>query len=277
MLTLFVSHGAPTLALDPGDTGPALASLGARLPRPRAVLVMSPHWVSLQPALATRDPQVAWHDFGGFPEALYHLRYDPPGAPDVAARAIELLRADGLAAQGSDTRPLDHGAWVPLRYLYPAADVPVTQVSMQPDMRPEEALRVGRALAPLADEGVLLMGSGSVTHNLAEFRLRGAGPGPAPAPYVVAFAGWLRAAIAACDLDALLDYRRRAPHAQRAHPTDEHLVPLFFAIGAALGPRPAFAAEGLNPVVSDGMLAMDAFLFGPGPAASRASTATPPP
>jgi 4,5-DOPA dioxygenase extradiol len=208
---------------------------------------------------------VAWHDFGGFPEALYHLRYDAPGAPAVAARAIELLRAAGLDAQGSHTRPLDHGAWVPLRYLYPHADVPVTQVSMQPDMRPADALRVGRALAPLADEGVLLMGSGSVTHNLSEFRLRDAGPDPAPAPYVAAFADWLRTAIAARDLDALLDYRRRAPHAQRAHPTDEHLVPLWFAIGAAMGPRASFGAEGLNPAVAHGMLAMDAFLFGPEP------------
>jgi 4,5-DOPA dioxygenase extradiol len=256
--TLFVSHGAPTFALQPGQAGALLGALGNSLPRPDAVLVVSPHWMpgTLQVTAAERPETI--HDFSGFPPALYELQYPAAGAPQIAAEVIATLAAAGIPAQANATRGLDHGAWVPLRFLYPAADVPVPQLSLPRSRNPHDFLALGRALAPLRTQGVLVVGSGSVTHNLGDFR----GERDADEPYVAAFAGWLRAAIAAGDLDALLDYRARAPHAQRAHPTDEHLMPLLVALGAA--GEDWRASRHLDGGVDYGMLAMDAYLFGVG-------------
>jgi 4,5-DOPA dioxygenase extradiol len=254
--SLFVSHGSPMFAVEPAQAGPKLAELGRRLPRPRAVLVLSPHWMTRGVRVATTAAPQTIHDFGGFPPELYRIQYPAPGAPEVAQRALALLRADGWPAEADERWGLDHGAWVPVRHLFPQADVPVLQVSMPHDLDPAGAVRLGRALAPLAGEGVLIVGSGSITHNLYEFRRE---LGAAAAPYAVEFVQWARDAVRGHDGPALVDYLERAPHAQRAHPTPEHYLPLPFAFGAA---APGGPVEVIDGGMTYGMLAMDAYLFG---------------
>lgn len=254
--TLYVSHGAPTLALDPGRTGAALAELGRALPRPEAVLMVSAHWETVRPMASTAERPETIHDFAGFPEQLYQMSYPAPGAPDVARHAKELLDAAGIGAELDSRRGLDHGAWVPLRFLYPAADIPVTQLSIQPRLEPQHHYSVGEALGALRDAGVLIVGSGSLTHNLRELRMSAGRT--AAEPYAVAFQQWVYQAINANDFAALLDYRRTAPQAARAHPTDEHLLPLFVALGAA---GRAVSACRVNDEITFGALAMDAYVF----------------
>lgn len=258
--TVFISHGSPLHALEAGATatGRAWAALGARLPRPRAILIASAHWETERPALTGSAQPETIHDFGGFPAPLYDIQYRAPGAPDVAARALDLLRAAGLEAEIDPHRGLDHGAWTPLLYAFPRADVPVLQVSVQPALGPRHHLRLGRALAPLADEGVLVMGSGHLTHNLRELAsVREIGVGPA-APYVSEFQDWVRECIEAHDHDRLADYRRLSPAGVRAHPSEEHFLPLFVALGAA---GAAARPERFIEHVEGGVLAMDAYLF----------------
>ena len=253
--SLFVSHGAPSFALEPGLAGPALTALGRALPRPSAVLVVSPHWVTHAPRVGAADRPETIHDFGGFDPALYRLSYPAPGASALAARTVDLLRGAGWHAAADASRGLDHGAWVPLLHLYPDAGVPVFQVSMPPQWDAYGAWAFGQALAPLAGEGVLIVGSGSLTHNLHEFR----GKGAPDAPYVAAFAGWVRAAVESGDTARLLRALDDAPHARRAHPTPEHFWPLLVAAGAADRDAPARTIPG---GIAYGMLAMDACLFG---------------
>ncbi|SAK91714.1 extradiol ring-cleavage dioxygenase III subunit B [Caballeronia arationis] len=228
--SVFISHGAPTLPIDPSMPSAEFATLADRLPRPRAILMLSAHWGTMQPlaSIATRPETI--HDFYGFPPALYELRYPAPGAPELGARAAELLNANGVPAATAD-HGLDHGAWVPLLLMFPEADVPVAQLSIQPRLDAAHHYRVGRALRALRDEGVMIVGSGQITHNLraADF---GARPEDAD-PRVTEFTDWFEARLAERDIDALLDYRRRAPHAVLMHPTDEHLLPVFSALGAA--------------------------------------------
>lgn len=254
--SLFVSHGSPMFAVEPAQAGPQLAELGRRLPRPRAVLVMSPHWMTPGVRVATTASPETIHDFGGFPPELYRIQYPAPGAPEVARRALQLLQAAGWRAAADEEFGLDHGAWVPVRHLYPAADIPVLQVSMPHDLDPAGAVRLGRALAPLADEGVLIVGSGSITHNLYEFRRE---VGAASATYATEFVDWARDAVRRHDEAALVGYLQSAPHAQRAHPTAEHYLPLPFAFGAAAGGSPVHVIDG---GMTYGTLAMDAYVFG---------------
>ena len=257
---VFVSHGSPMHALEAGATGKAWAALGARLPRPRALLIASAHWEEAAPKLTGAARPETIHDFYGFPQPLYEIRYPAPGAPAVAARAMALLADAGLPASIDAERGLDHGAWSPLLYAYPQADVPVVQVSVQTHLGPRHHLALGRALAPLAGEGVLLVGSGHLTHNLRELRsVRETGVGEA-APYVKEFQEWVRACIAAHDLDRLADYRSLSPAGVRAHPTEEHFLPLFVALGAAAAD---FRAERFVDHVEGGVLAMDAYLLHP--------------
>ncbi len=253
--TLFVSHGAPTFALEPGLAGAGLAALGRRLPRPDAVLVVSPHWMTRQPQATLSLRPETIHDFGGFDPALYRLRYPAPGAHLAARRALELLQAAGLPATADAERGLDHGAWVPLMHLYPQADVPVFQVSLPVWLDADGAYDYGRALAPLADEGVLIVGSGSLTHNLYEFRLGD----PRAEAYAAEFAHWVRDAVLAGDHERLRRALASAPHARRAHPTAEHYLPLLVAAGAAVQALPASLVEG---GIVHGVLSMDSFVFG---------------
>ena len=192
--SLFISHGAPTFALEPGLAGPRLTALGRQLPRPQAVLVVSPHWMTPAPRVGTSSEPETIHDFGGFDPALYRLQYPVRGHEALAKRTIEQLNRAGWPAQADARRGLDHGAWVPLMHLYPDADVPTFQVSLPSRLDAQGAWAFGRALAPLADEGVLIVGSGSLTHNLYEFR----GSHGADAPYVEAFSAWVREAVEQC-------------------------------------------------------------------------------
>ena len=257
---LFVSHGAPLFAMEAGSTGPALARWGQTLRKNfaslRGVVVMSPHWMAPTPRVMTSAQPATWHDFGGFPPALYALQYPAPGSPALAHEVIALLQSAGMAAQGDAERPFDHGAWVPLMHLFAQADLPVVQVALPSQAGPAEVYAMGVALRSLRQSGVLVMGSGSMTHNLAEFF----GGEREPAPYVLEFSRWIEEALLRGDLAALLDYRRRAPHAARAHPTDDHFLPLFFALGAAGDDlRPDY----LSREVMYGVLAMDAFALQP--------------
>lgn len=254
---LFVSHGAPLFAVEPGETGPALTRYGARLQAQglRGVVLMSPHWMARSPAVMTNPAPTTWHDFGGFPPALYQLQYPAPGSTALGQQVIDLLGQAGIEAQADNQRPLDHGAWVPLMHLLPEASVPVVQVALPARYGPAEVFAMGQALRGLRDQGVLVIGSGSMTHNLAEFF----GGAREPAPYVLEFSRWIENAVTHGSLKALLDYRREAPHAQRAHPTEDHFLPLFFALGAG-----GFGEDGVKPdyisrEVMYSMLAMDTF------------------
>lgn len=243
--------------------GAAWAQLGARIGKPRAVLIASAHWTSEWPTLATAAMPATIHDFGGFDLALYGLRYAAPGAPEVAQRAIELIEVAGMPVSANGCRGLDHGAWVPLRHMYPAADVPVTQISLQPQLPAAHSLTVGRLLAPLVDDGVLIIGSGHLTHNLHEWAA--AAPRKSShlaesgyAPYVERFRAWVDAALREDDTARIAKWTEQAPHARRAHPTDEHFLPLPLAFGAA-GPSPR--VERIELGADSGVLAMDAYLF----------------
>lgn len=263
--TLFLSHGSPMHALHAGRAGAAWAGLGRRLSRPRALLVASAHWETESPLLTTSSRPETIHDFGGFPRELYALRFPAPGAGTLARRAIELLRGAGFAAGGDADRGLDHGAWVPLLHMFPNADVPVAQISLQTTLGAAHHLELGRALGSLAHEDVLVVGSGHLTHNLGEWarhvRRHGPTPQDAPAePYVDAFRRWTDAQLVAGDGAALARWKEEAPEAGRAHPTDEHFLPLPFAFGAA-GPLPR--VERIDAGVDAGVLAMDAYLFWP--------------
>jgi len=226
---LFISHGSPTLALEDSVTARFLESLGRSHPRPTAVVVVSAHWETMRPTLATNPAPSTIHDFGGFPRILYQQQYPAAGSPEVAARVAACLQEAGLAVDIDAQRGLDHGAWTPLMRLYPDADVPVVNLSL-PHGWGGKALRdYGRALRPLRDENVLIIGSGSYTHNLWQLVAEGS---PAPG-WAVEFAAWVDARLLQRADSVLDDWLIRAPHAREAHPSDEHFLPLFVALGAA--------------------------------------------
>lgn len=254
---VFVSHGAPTLAVEENDTTDFLRRLGGELGKPEAVVCVSAHWNTGAPVVSAAESPETIHDFEGFPEELYRIRYPAPGAPALAARVGELLGRAGIACAVSADRGLDHGAWVPLRLMYPEADVPVTQLSIQPRLDPRHHLQVGRALASLRKEGVLLLATGSVTHNLSKVTR-----GDAPPDWARQFDEWLYSKVTEGREDELLEYRRLAPYAQLAHPTDEHLLPLFVALGAGSDGGAAGAGRGLHRGWTMGSLGMAAYGFG---------------
>lgn len=254
---IFVSHGAPTLPLEQSPAREFLARLGGELPRPRAILAISAHWDTARPAVSTAMRPETIHDFYGFPPELYRLRYPAPGAPELARRVAGLLGAGGLATEVAPDRGLDHGAWVPLLLMYPEADIPVTQLSIQSRLGPAHHLRLSEALRPLREEGVLILASGGATHNLRE--LRAHPKNAAPLPWVVEFNEWLAQSVLSDRCEELVAYRTRAPHAARNHPTDEHLIPLFVALGARS--RPEGCARRLHTSVVSGVLSMDAYRF----------------
>lgn len=257
---LFVSHGSPMFAVEPGTTGPALAQWGAelraRFPGLRGVVVMSPHWMARTPLVMTGARPATWHDFGGFPPVLYGLQYPAPGSPALAQEVLQRLQRAGLPAQGDAERPFDHGAWVPLMHLFADASLPVVQVALPATAGPAEVLAMGAALGGLRDEGVLLVGSGSMTHNLSEFF----GGAREAEPYVTEFSRWIEAALERGDVPALLGYRTQAPHARRAHPSEDHFLPFFFALGAA---GDDWTPRYLSREVMHGVLAMDSFILEP--------------
>jgi 4,5-DOPA dioxygenase extradiol len=270
---LFVSHGSPMIALEPGATGAFLGRLGAaidsRFGRPRAIVALSAHTLARQCVLLAAPQHQAVYDFGNFDARLFALRYDAPGAPDLATRVQTLLSAAGIGVASVPQGGLDHGIWTALRYLYPAADVPVLPLAWNPHDSPEQLFALGAALAPLAAEGVLVLGSGSITHNLRRVFEQGLHDrGQPEIAESRAFRTWMHERGAMQDWEALFDYRRRAPHAADMHPSDEHLLPWFIAAGA--GAR-EHAPRRLFESVTFGALGMDAYAFGAG--ASRLESA----
>lgn len=255
MPSLFVSHGAPTFAIEPGLAGAQLRALGLALDKPRAVVLVSPHWMTQGVQIMATDRPETVHDFGGFPRALYALQYPAPGSPELAVRIQQQLQSQGIAAGLDARRGLDHGAWVPLMHLFPHADVPVVQVSLPCDADEARAFALGRALAPLAQDGVLIVGSGSLTHNLYEFRMGQA----QAAAYAQEFSAWVRQAVRDGDMTRLGQTLARAPHADRAHPTTEHFLPLLVAAGAAATPGQVTVLDG---GIRHGVLAMESYVFG---------------
>ncbi|MEJ5999933.1 dioxygenase family protein [Paucibacter soli] len=259
---LFVSHGSPMTALQPGAAGAFWRQLGAALQRrrPRAILALSAHTLARAPLLLLAgERQHAVYDFSGFDPELYRLRYDAPGAPALAAELQQRLgdaRVRALPEAG-----LDHGIWTVLRSIVPAADVPVLPMAWSPRASPAELFQLGQDLAPLAEDGVLIIGSGSITHNLRRVFAHGVPPIDAPEIRESAeFRAWMLARSAARDWDALLDYRRQAPHAVDMHPTDEHLLPWFIAAGA--GGRQD-APQRLHDSLTYSCVGMDVYAFGP--------------
>ncbi len=263
--SLFLSHGSPMTALEPGAAGAFFSGLGpaidAAFGRPKAILAISAHTLMRAPVLLAAPRHEAVYDFGGFDPQLYTLRYDAAGAPALAGRVAELLGAAGLPVHQLPEGGLDHGIWTPLRYVYPAADVPVLPLAWVPSWSPAQQFALGAALAPLRAEGVLVLATGSITHNLRRVFVDGLrGPVDKPEiPESAAFRGWFAQRSAARDWDALLDYRARAPHAVDMHPTDEHLLPWYVAAGA--GGRDA-APQRLHASLTYGCLGMDAYAFG---------------
>jgi 4,5-DOPA dioxygenase extradiol len=253
--SVFVSHGSPMHALQPGAAGEAWKALGRRLGKPRAILVASAHWETNLPMLTGSARPETVHDFYNFPEPLYRIRYPAPGAPELAQQALTMLKSAGFTAAIDGCRGLDHGAWSPLLYMYPEADVPVVQLAVQPALGTRHHIALGRSLRKLAGEDVLILGSGHLTHNLRDWA-RGAG---ASQPYASNFQRWVKQMIETHDYDSLADYRSLSPDGVRSHPTDEHFLPLFVALGAAPDNT---RAERVYDDIEAGVLAMDAYVFG---------------
>ncbi|BAI71374.1 extradiol aromatic ring-opening dioxygenase [Azospirillum sp. B510] len=254
--SVFVSHGSPTLILEEDSAGrDFLSKLGQRLGRPSAILAVSAHWTTRVPAVSTAAAPETIHDFYGFPDALYRMRYAAPGAPALAERVMALTGAVTDPSQG-----LDHGAWVPLTLMYPQADIPVAQFSVMPYRSAADHIALGRLLEPLRREGVLILASGGAVHNLREFRFGGT----SAAPWATGFADWLDRTLEAGDAEAVGNWLAACPDARRAHPTDEHFLPLPVALGAA-GPRPK--TERLHAGFEHGSLGMHAYAFSAGDAA----------
>ena len=225
----FISHGAPSFAIEQDELSEYLGNLGKSLTNVKAVLVVSPHWQTHALEVMTTPEPETIHDFYGFPAELYSLNYPSLGNPTLARKALKLLAEHGFAAKENHTQGYDHGAWVPLLHLLPEHQLPVFQISLPTRFTPQMAFNLGNALNSLRDEGVMIIGSGGLTHNLHELQSKGA----QPAPYIEEFIHWIDEKIKARDLEKLVEYRRLAPHGARAHPTEEHLLPLFVAIGAS--------------------------------------------
>ncbi|MDA1100011.1 MAG: class III extradiol ring-cleavage dioxygenase [Proteobacteria bacterium] len=261
--SLFISHGSPMMALTQTPAHEFLGSLGAQIDRrdrPRAILCVSAHWESRQPVVSSASVPETIYDFGGFPDELYQLRYPAPGAPDLAERVVGLLADAGLPCDRDLARGLDHGAWIPLLLGYPAADIPVTQLSIQHHLGPAHQYAVGQALAPLRREGVLILCSGAITHNLADVQQRRAGGVPVDGPspdWAAEFEAWVVDRVEAGAMADLVNYRAGAPHAAMAHPRDEHFLPLLTAAGAG-----GEAGRTMHRSFEWGSLGMAAFAFG---------------
>lgn len=255
--TLFVPHGAPTFALRPGVAGAVLNRAASRLPSLRAILVISAHWETTTPRVGFTHRPKTIHDFWGFAPALYQIHYPATGCPEVGQAVVQALQGAGFDARADSERGLDHGAWIPLRFMFAEADVPVLPLSIQPHQDAAYHYRLGQALAPLTRQGILVLASGNLTHNLRDY-LQALHAGGVTPPYVRQFSDWIWDRLQQQDLPALLDYRALAPEGVRAHPSDEHLLPLYVALGAA---GAGASAERLHAGIDDYVIAMDSFMF----------------
>lgn len=251
----FVSHGSPTLAIEDGAAHRFLRSGSVDLSGNEAILVVSAHWETELPTVSAAEQPETIHDFRGFPPELSRITYPAAGAPEVASKVADSLRNAGFDATLDPSRGLDHGAWVPLHLIRPQANIPVLQLSIQPDAGPAHHFAVGEALHPLREQGVAILATGAITHNLGAF-FQGGYTHDSPAPqWVTAFADWIANAAETGQTDDLLHYRERAPHAADNHPTEDHLLPFFVALGAGGKVRRSHAST------TYGVLAMDVYEF----------------
>ena len=254
---LFVAHGSPMFAIQPGAAGAALSGLAKELARPRAVLVISPHWETQVATVGTASQLETIHDFGGFDPALYAIQYPAQGSPQGAQEVVAALEAVGLPVRTDVQRGLDHGAWLPLRVLFPEADVPIVPLSIQHHGGPDHAFRVGQALVPLAEQGWLIVATGNITHNLRDWQQVAMGAS-IDSSYAQRFSDWIHGQLISGNTAALLGYRQRQGDALRAQPRDEHLLPLFTALGAAGG---GAHARAIHRGITDHVIAMDSYVF----------------
>jgi 4,5-DOPA dioxygenase extradiol len=257
--SLFVSHGAPTLAVEDSPARRFLLGLGAKLPRPRAIVVVSAHHDTAVTEITAGAVPETIHDFGGFPQALYELRYPAPGDPQLADDLVGMLHASGIEARANPKRGLDHGAWVPLMLIYAEADIPVVQVSINMSRSPRYHFELGQSLSSLRQDNVLVIGSGSATHNLREFFTGDYSHDTAPPIWVTDFADWLAARVEEGQIASVLNAVEEGPHGQRNHPTMDHIHPLFVACGAAGDSGPG---SRVHHSTTYGVLAMDVYAFG---------------
>lgn len=258
--SFFLSHGSPMMALEDSVARRFLTELGPEIDRtygrPKAVLIASAHWEAHQLAFTTAAKLPTIHDFGGFPRELYECRYEPPGADEAVGRAATLLGAAGMDVYADPQRGLDHGAWVPLMLMYPDADIPMAQITIQTPLGAAHQVEVGRLLAPLREEGILIVGSGNITHNLREMDRRA--PDSNAHDWVKEFADWVKTGLDEGRTDDLIAWQAKAPHARRSHPSDEHFLPLFTAYGAG---GEGAKAERIHTSYSYASLAMDMYAF----------------
>jgi 4,5-DOPA dioxygenase extradiol len=254
MPVVFVSHGAPDALLKAPDAVDCWREIGRQIPQPSAILVVSGHWEAQRPTVSSSAMPDTLHDFSGFSPELHRIQYPAPGAPALAGRVVALLSAAGMAADRDPRRGLDHGAWVPLSAMVPEADVPVTQLSLVHHASAAAHFALGQALAPLREEGVLILASGAITHNFGWLDWHA--KTETIVPQARLFTDWVADRLAVQDVPAMLDYRS-APHGAEAHPTEEHFRPLFVALGAAGGDPP----QRYQPRFAYGGLAMDAYLW----------------
>jgi 4,5-DOPA dioxygenase extradiol len=256
MPLVFISHGAPDALLQAPDAVACWREIGRQVGTPAAILALSAHWEARQPTASLSGAPETMHDFSGFAPALHRMQYPAPGAPALAERTVSLLTHAGIAADLHPSRGLDHGAWVPLSAMYPQANVPVTQLSLIRNGSPARHISLGQALAPLREEGVLIVATGAITHNFDWLDWQ-AQSDQAPLPQAAMFTDWVAEQLAAQDVTALLAYRS-APHGAESHPTEEHFLPLFVALGAAGDDTP----QRYQPRFAYGGLAMDAYVWG---------------
>ncbi|MEO1029378.1 MAG: class III extradiol ring-cleavage dioxygenase [Pseudomonadota bacterium] len=256
--SLFISHGAPLLAIEEGPAHRFLKTLGQAY-SPKAIIVVSAHHIHRGPAVTTDAAPKTIYDFGGFPDELYQLRYDAPGSPELAANIISALNAEGFEARGQSDRGFDHGAWVPLILMYPDAEIPVIQVSIDMRQSPEWHYRLGEALERFRAEGALIIGSGSITHNLQEWREhRFEDDADAPL-WVTDFMDWIHDRLSAGDTGAVLSAVNEGPNGTRNHPSMDHILPLFVALGAG---GSVASVKRLHSSTTYGVLGMDVYGFG---------------
>ncbi|MGE3246252.1 MAG: class III extradiol ring-cleavage dioxygenase [Beijerinckiaceae bacterium] len=262
MPSVFVSHGSPMTAIQDAPARRFLQDFGRQLPRPEAILILTAHFESRIPALTVDEKPAMIYDFGGFPKPLYEIVWSAPGSPDLAMRAGRMLQAEGVQAGIVRDRGYDHGTWVPLMLMYPEADIPVVQLSVLPEENSAAHIDLGRKLSALRDEGVLIIGSGSLTHNLRALNQLGRDLEAPVQPWVADFTDWIADKVEAGDTDAIAAYRETAPHAVENHPWDEHFLPLPFAMGAGAGKDGSAKGKRVHASYEYGVLAMDAYVFG---------------
>ncbi|GAA5106825.1 class III extradiol ring-cleavage dioxygenase [Orbus sasakiae] len=255
---LFITHGSPMLAVEPGKTGPLLTQLGQQLDKLdiKAILVISAHWITRDMPMLTSGEQLETiHDFGGFPRELYQIEYPAKGSPEVAQLIKKELEHDGIKVGLDDHRGLDHGAWIPLEYLFPKVNVPVIQLSIAWPMDAKQAIEFGQHLKTLRNQGILIIASGSMTHNLYDVGYND----EQEASYIKPFVRWVESVVKAHDLNAMQHYRKLAPYAKQAHPTDDHFLPLIIALAASDKDEKVTELEG---GITYQALAMNNYVFG---------------